>query len=127
MTCAVLHHGVTWTEFDDPTRWPKVVALAKGAGKPVVIGEFGCHPSAPTHPGNPTHDRDQWFRNAAAYLRSDVDASRYVLGICYFHSPPPVYDFQFLRGPTAPDGKQGWIEGFSHDDSFTSKPLPVTL
>jgi hypothetical protein len=101
--------------------------LAKTAGKPLVIGEFGCHPSAPTHPGNPRHDRSQWFRNAAAYLRTDPDASRYVIGYCYFHSPPPKYDFQFLRGPSAPDGKEGWIEAFSHDDYFTGKPRPISL
>ena len=114
-----------WTEFDDPTRWPKAVALAKAVGKPLVIGEFGCHPSAPTNPANPTHDRSQWFRNAAAYLRTDPDASRFVIGACYFHSPPPKYDFQFLRGPTAPDGKQGWIEAFSQDAYFTSDPIGI--
>jgi hypothetical protein len=116
-----------WTEFDDPSRWPKAVALAKAAGKPMVIGEFGCHPSAPTHPANPQHDRNQWFRHAAAYLRNDSDAGRHVIGFCYFHSPPQKYDFQFLRGPTAPDGKDGWIEAFSHDDYFTGKPRPISL
>lgn len=39
-----------WTEFEDPDRWPRAVELAKTAGKPLVIGEFGCHPSAPTYP-----------------------------------------------------------------------------
>lgn len=116
-----------WTEFNDPSRWPKAVALAKVAGKPLLIGEFGCHPSAPTHPVNPQHDREQWFRNAAAYLRDDPDASRFLIGFCYFHSPPPKYDFQFLTGPSAPDGKQGWIEAFSQDDYFTGKPRPIAL
>src|SRR5437660_5204556 len=116
-----------WTEFDDPTRWPRAVALAKAVQKPLVIGEFGCHPSAPTHPQNPSHDRNQWFRNAARYLVDDPDASRYVLGACYFHSPPEKYDFQFLRGPTAPDGKQGWIDGFSRNDYFVSKPLEIKI
>ncbi len=117
----------SWTEFNDPTRWPRAVELARAANKPLLIGEVGCHPSAPTHPTNPRHDRDQWFRNAARYLRTDPVASRHVIGLCYFHSPPPRYDFQFLRGPSAPDGRQGWIEGFAEGKYFTSDPFPVAV
>lgn len=93
-----------------------MVALAAHQGKKLLIGEFGCAPSMEGR------SRDEWFRAAAQYAKTDPQASAHLIGACYYHSIHEGCRWDFLNQA---DGKQGWIDGFGSDDYFTSEPFPI--
>jgi hypothetical protein len=106
--------GDPWEEFS--TEWADTVRLAADHGKKLLIGEFGC---APSGEGG---SRDDWFRAAAAYIKSDAQAATHLIGGCYYHSVHAGCRWDFLNQA---DGKQGWIDAFVADDYFTSTPFPI--
>lgn len=110
--------GIADRTFADS--WRSVLAVCEEVQRPLIIGEFGCLPS--THPDwGFDYDRNQWFRDAAAWIKSDELAKKWLKGFCYFHSRG--YD----RWKFTPDGEgeQGWIDAFVNDPYFTSTPFVV--
>lgn len=107
---------------DPSTLFPPFVAIAKAVNKPWVMGEVGCHPDASPH------DRGQWLRDFAAYLKTG-DAATYVAGFCYYHVDShngSGHYWRFAQGTTA-DGRQDFIDTFSQDSHFLTTPLIPSL
>jgi hypothetical protein len=142
----------TWKSFEEG--WKALVALAKQLQKPIIIGEFG------THPSTSSYSVDTWFRDAAVYMTDNADAKEWIKGFCYFHKKH-TSDWRFTEeniladshpyqeasgsathtGYVAPDppgelgsGTDGWIDAFVNDttynnndaDYFTSRPFPLS-
>lgn len=101
-----------WEEFSE--NWAPVVRMAAAQGKPLIIGEFGSPPA--------DGRRDQWFRNAADWMKQDPDARRWLIGFAYFHSLHSKCPWDFMNQD---DGRQGWIDAFSHDPHFLGTPFPL--
>lgn len=110
-----------WDEFADD--WSKQVSLAKRLDKPIIGGEVGVHPSGGGH------SRGQWFRNAAAYIKGNADASKYIIGFCYYHVDShggSGHMWRFLSNAnTFDDGKQGYIDAFKNDTYFKATAFPI--
>lgn len=103
--------GDEWEEFSE--NWAPLVRLAAEHGKPLVPAEFGSGPGG---------DRDQWFRNAAAWLKNDPLASKYMVGFSYYHSFHDRCPWDFMnRG----DGIRGWRDAFSDDPKFMGEPFSL--
>jgi hypothetical protein len=55
-----------------------VLKVAAAHQKPLIIGEFGSPPS--------DGRRNEWFRNAAAWMKTDPDARAWLKGFAYYHA-----------------------------------------
>ncbi|HYH49648.1 MAG TPA: hypothetical protein VEG38_08875 [Acidimicrobiia bacterium] len=128
----VLCHDVyNWGNYtnsgwEDPDEmFSGIVNIAKTINKPLIFGEIGSHPG-----GYSGHDRGQWIRDLAAYLKTG-DARNYVLGFCYYHvdahNPDDPHYWRFAQGPTAGNQKDDFIAAFSKDPYFVTEPIPASL
>ena len=102
--------GDAWEEFAD--NWGPVVQMAAAHRKPLIIGEFGAAPEAGR--------RNDWFRNAAAWIKSDPAARQWLWGFAYFHSFHSKCPWDFMN--QGDDGRLGWAEAFTADPYFTDTP-----
>ncbi len=98
-----------WEEFS--TEWAPLVALAAAHHKPLIAAEFG------SAPGN----RDEWFRRAATWMRTDPLARQWLWGFAYFHSLHDTCPWDFLNQS---DGRAGWQDAF-RDPYFTGTPFSL--
>lgn len=72
------YHRAGWKSFAEIYR--VAVETGKRRGNLVMPAEYGSHPSADGH------SRDQWFREAAAWMKHDPDARRVMIGALMYHS-----------------------------------------
>lgn len=100
-----------WEEF--ATNWEPLVRLAAAHHKPIIPAELGSGPGG---------DRDEWFRNAAEWLKNDPQASRYMLGFAYYHSFHDNCHWDFMNDG---DGVAGWRDAFSDDPRFLGEPFSL--
>lgn len=105
--------GDDWESFAD--NWRPLVDLAEAQGKPIIPGEFGAPPGRGR--------RNQWFREAAAWIKSDPKASRWMLGFAYYHSFHDSCHWDFMNQGS--DGKLGWTDAFSKDHDFVGTPFSM--
>ncbi len=105
--------GDDWEEFSE--NWGPVVKMAAAHHKPLIIGEFGAPPAAGR--------RNEWFRNAAAWMKSDPDARQWLIGLAYYHSFHDSCAWDFMN--QGDDGRLGWVEAFSNDPHFLGSPFPL--
>ncbi len=105
--------GDAWEEFSD--NWGPVVKMAAAHHKPLIIGEFGAPPAGGR--------RNEWFRKAAAWMKSDTDARQWLIGFAYYHSFHDTCPWDFMN--QGEDGRLGWIESFTNDPHFLDAPFPL--
>jgi hypothetical protein len=72
------YHRTGWKSFAQIYR--VAVETGKRRGNLVMPAEYGSHPSADGH------SRDQWFRDAARWMKHDPDARRVMIGAIMYHS-----------------------------------------
>lgn len=112
----------------DPTLFKSCVDLAASKNKPIIVGECGCHPSNSTYDENPDHDRNDWFRKLATYIKTDTNAKQWFKGFCYFGIK---YNNDWRITGTdsygnTDDGKVGWQDAFVDDSYFVDEPLSLS-
>lgn len=100
------YQGTAWKSMQQILE--PLVNIAKARGKKLILGEMACHPS------DATHSRDQWFRDGAAWLKTQDT----VIGFCYYNSPPPANDWVITEN----DGYAGWRDAFVNDPFFLGRP-----
>lgn len=105
--------GDDWEEFSE--NWSPLVALAARLGKPLIIAEFGSAPAGGA--------RNDWFRRAARWMRTDATAREWLWGFAYYHSLHDTCPWDFLNSPVD-DGASGWREAFS-DPYFSGTPFTL--
>ena len=66
--------------------------------------------------------RNDWFRNAATWLRTDPLARRWMWGFAYFHTLHDTCPWDFLN--QGDDGRLGWQDAF-RDPYFTGTPFSL--
>jgi hypothetical protein len=101
-----------WEEFS--TEWAPLVALAAAHRKPLIAAEFGSPPADGA--------RNDWFRRAADWMRTDPLARRWMWGVAYFHSLHDTCPWDFLS--QADDGRLGWQDAF-RGPYFTGTPFSL--
>jgi hypothetical protein len=101
-----------WEEF--AAEWAPLVRLAAAHGKPLIAAEFGSPPADGA--------RNDWFRHAADWLRTDTLARRWMWGFAYYHSLHDTCPWDFLN--QGDDGRPGWQEAF-RDPYFTGMPFSL--
>jgi hypothetical protein len=101
-----------WEEF--APGWAPLVRLAAAHHKPLIAAEFGSPPAGGA--------RNDWFRNAATWLRTDPLARRWMWGFAYFHTLHDTCPWDFLN--QGDDGRLGWQEAF-RDPYFTGTPFSL--
>lgn len=106
-------HDKKWIEFE--AMWSPILDLAAARRKPVIPGEWGSPPAGGR--------RNEWFRNAARFMKSDPRARQWMLGFAYFHSFHDNCHWDFMK--QGRDGKDGWIETFSSDPYFVGAPFAL--
>jgi hypothetical protein len=104
--------GDDWEEFGP--EWAPLVKLAAAHRKPLIAAEFGSPPAAGA--------RNDWFRHAADWLRTDPLARQWMWGFAYFHSLHDTCPWDFLN--QGDDGRLGWQEAF-RDPYFTGTPFSL--
>lgn len=113
-----------FSDWADPEElFDPFVADAKTANRPLIFGEIGSHPDSGGH------DRGQWLRDLAAYLKTG-DAATYVLGFCYYHvdnHDGSGHYWRFAQGSTAGTDRSDFIDAFSHDSHFLTEPISPSL
>lgn len=72
------YHRSPWRSFAEI--YKIAVETGKRRGNLVMPAEYGSHPSAKGH------SRDQWFRDAAQWIKNDPDARRVMIGAIMYHS-----------------------------------------
>lgn len=112
-----------FSDWKDPDElFAPFVADAKAANKPLLFGEIGSHPSN-------SHDRAAWIAALGDYLRTDNDASIYVVGFCYYHvdnHDNSGHYWRFAQGSTA-DATDEFITAISHHSHFLTQPISPSL
>lgn len=73
-----LYHRTKWKSFAEI--YQVAVETGKRRGNLVMPAEYGSHPSSGGH------SRDQWFRDAAHWMRTDRDARTVMIGAVMYHS-----------------------------------------
>jgi hypothetical protein len=101
-----------WEEF--APGWAPLVGLAAAHHKPLIAAEFGSPPAGGA--------RNDWFRNAATWLRTDPLARRWMWGFAYFHTLHDTCPWDFLN--QGDDGRLGWQDAF-RDPYFTGTPFSL--
>ena len=104
--------GDAWEEF--AAEWAPLVALAAAHRKPLLAAEFGSPPNGGA--------RNDWFRRAAAWLRTDPAARQWMWGFAYYHSLHDTCPWDFLN--QGDDGRLGWQDAF-RDPYFTGTPFSL--
>jgi hypothetical protein len=104
--------GDDWEEF--APEWAPLVKLAAAHRKPLIAAEFGSPPAAGA--------RNDWFRHAADWLRTDPLARQWMWGFAYFHSLHDTCPWDFLN--QGDDGRLGWQDAF-RDPYFTGTPFSL--
>jgi hypothetical protein len=104
--------GDAWEEF--ASEWSPLVALAAAHKKPLIIAEFGSPPADGA--------RNDWFRNAAGWLRTDPLARQWLWGFAYYHTLHDTCPWDFLS--QGDDGRLGWQDAF-RDPYFTGVPFSL--
>ena len=104
--------GDAWEEF--ASEWAPLVALAAAHRKPLIAAEFGSPPAGGA--------RNDWFRRAADWMRTDPLARRWMWGVAYFHSLHDTCPWDFLN--QADDGRLGWQDAF-RGPYFTGTPFSL--
>lgn len=104
--------GDAWEEFS--AEWAPLVKLAAAHGKPLMAAEFGSPPADGA--------RNDWFRRAAEWLRTDPLARKWFWGFAYFHTLHDTCPWDFLSH--GDDGRLGWRDGFRHP-YFTGTPFSL--
>ena len=100
-----------WEQFSE--NWAPLVRLAATRNKPLIPAEFGAGPGG---------DRNEWFRNAANWIKTDPLASKYMVGFAYYHSFHDNCPWDFMNHG---DGVQGWQEAFADDPAFLGEPFSL--
>lgn len=95
--------------------WSPILDLAAAHGKYVIPAEWGAAPSAGR--------RNEWFRRAADFMKTDSRARQWMIGFAYYHSFHDNCHWDFLNQET--DGKAGWMSAFSADPYFVSEPFAI--
>lgn len=101
-----------WEEF--AAEWAPLVKLAAAHGKPLIAAEFGSPPADGA--------RNDWFRHAGEWLRTDPVARRWMWGFAYYHSLHDTCPWDFLN--QGDDGRLGWQDAF-RDPYFTGTPFSL--
>lgn len=104
--------GDAWEEF--AAEWAPLVKLAAAHGKPLIAAEFGSPPA--------DGGRNDWFRQAAEWLRTDPLARRWMWGFAYYHSLHTTCPWDFLNH--GDDGRLGWQDAF-RDPYFSGTPFSL--
>jgi hypothetical protein len=105
--------GDDWEEFSQ--NWAPLVALAARHGKPLIAGEFGSAPAGGA--------RNDWFRRAGEWMRTDPVARQWLWGFAYYHSLHTTCPWDFLNS-AVDDGASGWRDAFSHP-YFSGAPFAL--
>lgn len=115
--------GTSWHSFEE--EYAKTVSLAKRLNKPLIFGEIGSNHSKPQ--GN----RDDWFRDGAAWIKGNEDARNYLKGFCYYHvdnHDGSGHWWRFTNDTETMfkgDGLTGFIQGFVQEPYFKSTPISL--
>lgn len=90
---------------------------APGPGRCVrqaaLAAEFGSAPGA----------RNQWFTDAARFVRTDPLARRRPVGVVYFHAHMDNCDWDVMNQDD--DGRRGWMQAFRSINGFTGTPFSL--
>lgn len=95
--------------------WAPILDLAAAHRKYVIPAEWGAAPSA--------GQRNEWFRRAATFMKTDERARQWMIGFAYYHSFHDDCHWDFLN--QGDDGKTGWMKAFSADPYFVSHPFAI--
>jgi len=104
-----------WEEFG--AMWSPILDLAAAHHKYLIPAEWGSPPAGGR--------RNDWFRNAAHFMKTDPRARQWMLGFAYFHDFHDNCHWDFMNQGN--DGKDGWKDTFSTDPYFvgTAFALPA--
>jgi hypothetical protein len=100
-------------DFSD--MWAPILDLAAARGKYVIPAEWGAAPSGGR--------RNEWFRRAAHFMKTDSRARQWMIGFAYYHSFHDDCHWDFLNQRA--DGKNGWISAFAADPYFVGHPFAI--
>jgi hypothetical protein len=100
-------------EFAD--MWSPILDLAAAHHKYVIPAEWGAAPSR--------GQRNEWFRRAAEFMKSDPRARQWMIGFAYYHSFHDGCHWDFLNQGS--DGRDGWLSAFSADPYFVGEPFAL--
>lgn len=103
--------GREWQSFAD--NWKPLLAIAAAHDKPLIAAEFGSAPGT----------RNQWFADAARFMRTDPVARERLMGVVYFHAHMDGCHWDFMNQPG--DGRPGWVQAFGRDSGFTGTPFSL--
>ena len=106
-------HRTKWVEFEE--MWSPILDLAAARQKYIIPAEWGSPPAAGR--------RNEWFRKAAHFMKTDPRARQWMLGFAYYHSFHDNCHWDFMNQGN--DGKVGWTEAFSHDPYFVGTPFAL--
>jgi hypothetical protein len=104
--------GDKWEEF--APAWASLVRLSAAHAKPLIAAEFGSPPADGL--------RNDWFRKAGEWLRTDPLARRWMWGFAYFHTLHDTCPWDFLN--QGDDGRLGWQDAF-RQPYFTGTPFSL--
>lgn len=121
------YHRTGWKSFAQI--YTVAVQTGKRRGNLVMPAEYGSHPSADGH------SRDDWFRQAANWMKHDPDARRVMVGALMYHSDH-VDDHgrsDWTIDRQAGGGWLGYQDAYVHDtvhngheaDYFRSEPFSL--
>jgi len=102
-----------WEEFGD--MWGPVLDLAAAHHKYLIPAEWGSPPAGGR--------RNEWFQNAAHFMKTDRRARQWLLGFAYFHDFHDNCHWDFMNQGT--DGRDGWKATFSTDPYFVGTPFAL--
>jgi hypothetical protein len=105
--------GEPSVEFAD--MWAPILDLAAAHRKYVIPAEWGAAPAGGR--------RNEWFRRAAHFMKTDSRARQWMIGFAYYHSFHDDCHWDFLNQKS--DGKPGWISAFSADPYFVGQPFAI--
>lgn len=103
----------TWVEFEE--MWSPILDLAAAHKKYLIPAEWGSPPAGGR--------RNEWFRKAAHFMKTDPRARQWMLGFAYYHSFHDNCHWDFMNQGS--DGKDGWKETFSKDPYFVGTPFAL--
>jgi len=106
-----------WYSFEAVMK--DAVALARKRNQKLFPSETGSHPA------KDGYDRNQWLRDAKAYMRNNDDARSVFIGFIYFHveyqDAGEWHDWTLFKA----DGHWGYWDAFVQDGFFTSTPFSL--